>query len=454
MEGILRSNGLAGIAVKVALAIALLAAISAGCGASSATEVEVARVGPRSISETVMVAGNTQAASASQVIPQVYGPVAQVYVQEGQQVVAGQPLVQLDTSSLEQSLLSAEASLESTQSLASMMNGISASAAGISSSINNALLSVDAGVTSLYELEKLLIPLLPEQQRLAALQAIEAGYQSYLAQASNRTTVSTGGGGGISTGAQQASANKAIENARKNLAAATIVAPTTGTLVAVSSGGASIDTMLSTLMGSFSGMMPSGLSLSSLSGLTGMSTLGMPTGGPPVPGTFVSPGTPVYSVVDLKSMSMHAKVDESDIAKIQNGQPASVSLEAYPGKKYAGQVVKVADTATTNEAGATAFEVTIQMNLSDVNLKIGMTGTADVTIASKKSATVVPVAAVVEKKGKKYVFKVVDGKARLTPITVGLVTDTSIEIVKGVKIGDHVVVKGTEQLKDGSGVKI
>ncbi|MBU1670504.1 MAG: efflux RND transporter periplasmic adaptor subunit [Actinobacteria bacterium] len=440
--------------MKVALAIVLLAAISAGCGASSATEVEVARVGPRSISETVMVAGTTQAASASQVIPQVYGPVAQVYVQEGQQVVAGQPLVQLDTSGLEQSLLSAEASLESTQSLASMVNGLSASAAGISSSINSALASVDAGVTNLYELERLLVPLLPEQQRLAALQAIEAGYQSYVAQASNRGSISTGGGGGMSTGAQEAAANKAIENARKNLAASTIVAPTTGTLVAVSGGGTSIDTMLNTLMSSFSGMMPSGLNLSSLSGLTGMSTIGMPTGGPPVAGTYVSPGAPIYSVVDLKNMTMHAKVDESDIAKIQSGQEAAVSLEAYPGKKYKGQVVKVADTATTNEAGATAFDVAIQMDLSDINLKIGMTGTADVTVASKKSATVVPVEAVVEKQGKKYVFKVVDGKARLTPITLGLVTDSDVEVVKGVKIGDYVVVKGTEKLKDGSGVKI
>ncbi|MBU1943559.1 MAG: hypothetical protein KKE36_07800, partial [Actinobacteria bacterium] len=131
-----------------------------------------------------------------------------------------------------------------------------------------------------------------------------------------------------------------------------------------------------------------------------------------------------------------------------------VSLEAYPGKKYKGQVVKVADTATTNEAGATAFDVAIQMDLSDINLKIGMTGTADVTVASKKSATVVPVEAVVEKQGKKYVFKVVDGKARLTPITLGLVTDSDVEVVKGVKIGDYVVVKGTEKLKDGSGVKI
>jgi len=442
------------IVVKAILAVALLALVFAGCGGSS-VQVQVERVGPRAIDETVTVAGTLQATSPVQVIPQVYGPVAQVYVQDGQQVAAGQPLIQLDTSSLQQSVLNAEASLESTQSLASALNGFSSAASGIGTSVNSALNSVDAGVKNLYNLEKLLVPSLPEDQRLPALQAIEASYQQFQAQAANRPSFGTGGGGGYGTGAQEAAAEKAIENAQKNLKAATITAPVAGTLVPVQSSGGSINSMLSTLMSSFSSMIPSGLNLSSLTSLSGgMGNIGLPTGGAPVPGAFIMPGTPVYEIVDLKSMSMVAKVDESDIAKVQLNQQATVGLEAYQGQKYQGTVVKVADVATTNEAGATAFEVTIQMTEADTNLKIGMTGTADVTVASKKAANVVPVEAIVEKSGKKYVFKVVDGKARLTPVVVGLSTGNSVEIIEGVKIGDQVVVKGVEKLKDGSGVKL
>jgi len=83
-----------------------------------------------------------------------------------------------------------------------------------------------------------------------------------------------------------------------------------------------------------------------------------------------------------------------------------------------------------------------------------MTGTANVTIATRKAAAVVPINAIVDKKDKKYVFKVIDGKARLTPVAVGLTTENSVEIVEGVKIGDKVVVKGVERLKDGQEVKI
>lgn len=443
----------AATAVKVGVVIALLAVASAGCGGGS-VKVEVGRVGPRAIEETVMVAGSISAANPTQVIPQVYGPVAQVFAQDGQEVVAGQPLVQLDTSSLQQQLLSAQASLESIQSLAGMFSSLTSAASGIGSAVNSALTSVDTGVTSLYDLEKMVVPALPADQRLAALQAIESSYQAYVARASNRPSVSTGGGGGMDTGAQQAAADKSIQNAQKNLQAATISAPCAGTLVTAQSGGSSINSLMSTLMSSFSGMMPSGLNLSSLTGLSGgLGNIGMPTSGAVVPGSFIMPGTPIFSIVDLKNMSMTAKVDEADIAKIAENQQATVLLEAYPGKKYTGTIVKVADTATQNEAGATAFDVTIQMNSSDVNLKIGMTGTADVVVATKESATVVPVDAIVEKSGKKYVFKVVDGKAQLTKVTLGLTSQDKVEIVEGLKNGDKVVIKGVEKLKDGQGVK-
>jgi len=151
---------------------------------------------------------------------------------------------------------------------------------------------------------------------------------------------------------------------------------------------------------------------------------------------------------------MLAKVDESDIAKIEPGQPATVSLEAYPEKSFPGRVVKVADTATTNEAGATAFEVTVQMDPTDINLKIGMSGSANLVVVEKQGALVVPIEAIVEKKGKKYVFKVVDGKARLAEVSVGISNEEDVEILGGLKAGDRVIVKGTEKLHDGQGVKI
>ena len=453
----MKSSKILSVGVELALVVALIAGISAGCSGSS-TKVTVERVGPRSIEETVMTAGALQASNPTQVIPAVYGSVAQVYAQDGQEVAAGQPLIQLDTSSLEQSLLSAEASLESIQGLAGTFNSLSATAENLSGSISSTfesvLTSVDAGVAALYTLEQNLIALLPEEQRMAALQAVENSYKNYQAARSQPLPAPTPVGGGYSTGAQEEAADKAIENAQNNLNAATITAPVAGTLVSVVTGGMDLQSMMSTLMSSFGSMIPSGLSLSAMTGMTSTSgNLGIPSGGPLVPGSYIMPGSPVFTIVDLKSMSMSSKVDESDIAKIQPGQPATVSLEAYPEKSFPGRVVKVADTATTNEAGATAFEVTIQMDPVDIELKIGMSGSANLVVAEKQGVLVVPVEAVVTKKGKKYVYRVVDGKARLTEVSVGITSETDAEILEGIKTGDKVVVKGTEKLQDGQGVK-
>lgn len=442
------------IASKIAVVVAVLALLSSGCGGSAA-DIGIEKVGPRSIEEIVTVAGSLQASNPTQVIPQVYGSVAAVFVQDGQEVAAGQTLVQLDTSDLDQALLAAKASLESSQSMASMFNSLSSSAASISSSANAALASVDAGVAGLYEMQRALIPVLPEEYRLAVLQATENSYASYQASLANRPPVSTGGGGEVSTGAQQAAARKSIENSQKNLEAATITAPVAGTLVSATTGGASLESMMGTLMSSFSSMMPSGLDLSSLSGLSSsMSGMGLASGGPLVPGSYIMPGSPIYTIVNLKSMSIVAKVDEADIASIDEGQAATVHLEAYPDEDFTGTVTNVADTATTNEAGATAFDVTIQMESIEINLKIGMTGTANVVVASKKAATVIPLKALVEKDGNNFVFKVVDGKAQLTEVRIGLVTEDKVEIVEGVVTGDTVVIKGVEKLKDGQGVKV
>lgn len=440
------------IVLKIALVVALVAGISGGCGGGPA-EVTVERLGPRVIEETVMVAGSLESSSPTQVIPQVYGTVSQVYAQDGQEVAAGEPLVQLDTSDLEQSLLSAQASLESVQGMASMFNSISASASNLGASVNSVLASVDSGVDGLYEIMKSLIAVVPPEYRFDALNNIDTWYTQYVARRECAPVMSTSVGG-MSTGAQQAAASKAIDNAQKDLAAATIVAPVSGTLISSQAGGLSIESMMGSLMSSFSGLMPAGLDLSALTGLSGaMGGMGYPTPGALVPGSYVMPGSPIYTIVDLKSMSLVATVDETDIVKVQEGQKATVYLESYPDETFSGKIMKVADSATTNEAGATAFEVSIQMDPVAMNLKLGMTGTSDVVVASKIDAVTVPIEAIVEKDSKQYIYKVVDGKAQLTEVTLGIATESDVEIIDGAEIGDKVVTKGVEKLKDGQAVK-
>lgn len=439
--------------LKALLIIAIIFSLSAGCG-GAAIKVQTSRVGFRSIEQKVMVAGKLEPTNPTQVMPAVSGSISEIYVTEGQEVAAGQPLVQLDTSVLEQALLSARGSLESIRSLSQMLSGFSSAAAGMGRYFDSLLSRIDASIEETYNFKKTLIRYLPEDQRLEALQAIEKSYQSYLECRKESRPPAISVGGGYSSGAQQAAAKKAIENAEKNLKAATIKAPVSGTVVTPTAGGASIESMLSTMMSSLGNLIPSGLDLSALTGISGtLGTLGFPSTGPLVPGSYVIPGSPIFTIVDLKRMTLVTKVTESDIAKIRVGMDATVRLEAYPDKSFKARVTKIANTSTVNEAGAVAFEVRLEIEPADVDLKIGMTGTGDVVVAKKKATIVLPIEALIEKEGRKYVFRVVDGKAKLTEVRTGVTTESDVEITEGVRAGDRIVVKGVEKIREGQTVK-
>lgn len=433
--------------------IAILALVSGGCNSTNA-DVTVTKVQKKPIEETLMSSGILQAAEPCKIIPQVSGFVADVYARDGQQVNQGDVLLQMETDSLEQAVLSAKGSIESTQSMASMFSSLGSSTAEMATSVQNAMNVLTAGMQSLYDLERLIVPMLPEEQRLAALQQIESSRQNFANSNTDVEPVSQGGGtGGYNNGAQLAAARKGLEMAEENLKAATITAPVSGTLVVNTGGGMSMEGMMAMMMTSFGSMMPAGLSLSSLSSLSGMTSgFGVPGGGAPEPGSFIMPGTELFSIIDFSSMSVAVKIPETDIAKLKAGQRSTVVLEAYPAESFEGTVDYISPSATTNEAGSVAFECVIKLDpvaSKDINLKLGMTGMVNIVIDTKEATVVVPIEAVLEKEGKTYVFLVEDNVADLTEVRLGLSTDETVELTSGVKAGDLVVTRGAEKLKDG-----
>lgn len=444
----------AGVALKLLAAGTILVALSFGCD-GGAVEVATVKTSPQPIEKAISAIGTAKPYKPAQVIPKVFGAVEQVFVEEGQHVVVGQPLAKLETSSLEQSLLSAQAGLETVNSLYSMFEGLGASAASMEESVRMALENVNSATLAMLELSKAIIPSLPEGQRAIATEAIETAYEQYTKASSTPTPTSLPSVGKPDTSAQETSSEKAIEIAKKNLAATTIRATGTGVVTKAEGGGLSLESMMGSFMGGFSGILSGGLDLSSLLGAaSGLTNMGLPSSGPLVPGSLVVPGSPIFNIVDLRNMTFVAKVTETDVVEIKPYQRASINFEAYPSRTFGGAVINVADAATTDASGTTAYEVTIKLDPTDIDLKIGMNGSARITVATKQGALAVPADALVEQKGKKFVFVVRDGKAKLTPVEVGIIGEETVEIASGVKFGDRVISKGTGKLKDGQPVKI
>jgi HlyD family secretion protein len=108
----------------------------------------------------------------------------------------------------------------------------------------------------------------------------------------------------------------------------------------------------------------------------------------------ISGGTTLMKMADLGEMQMRALVDETDIGRVQPGQSARVSVEAYPDRAFIGQVVKIEPQAIV-EQNVTMFPVLIRLDNRERALRPGMNADVSIEIARRQEVVTVPNAAVV-----------------------------------------------------------
>ena len=154
-------------------------------------------------------------------------------------------------------------------------------------------------------------------------------------------------------------------------------------------------------------------------------------------GERVSENSTVAVVSDLNALEVVIPVDELDINSIQLGMEATVSVNSVPGKRFKAIVTDIAHEGVVSN-GVASYDVTL--TLQDIEgLKSGMSATGEIIIARKDRVLWLPVEAVQEQGGKKFVMVRKDGKNEPVQIQVGLVSDDMAEIIEGLNEGDEVV---------------
>jgi HlyD family secretion protein len=163
-------------------------------------------------------------------------------------------------------------------------------------------------------------------------------------------------------------------------------------------------------------------------------------------GTTLSPGTPIFQMVALDTVWVAAWIDQSQIAQLQEGQPAAIRLRS--GRQYRGQVTRItteADTVTHE------LEVDVQFAKLPEPLVIGEEAEVDIDTGTVK-APAVPLTAITERDNQTVVLAVDQGRLVFHPVKTGLNDDKRIAVLKGLKEGDLVVTQPAN-LKPGTRVK-
>lgn len=193
-----------------------------------------------------------------------------------------------------------------------------------------------------------------------------------------------------------------------------------------------------------------------------------------VVGIMNSPGTLIMTVADLGEMRLNSKVAETDIARVAVDQDAKVYVNAYKDEPFEGKVSEIALQRTLEKDGTGSFKVLVNLDLKGRQIFSGLTGNVDIDIA-RQEGLMVPSQAVVERpvndlpqgikdnplvqksrRVTQVVFRVVDGKAVMTPVSTGTSNLTDTLVKDGLKAGDMIITgpyRVLEKLKDGEVVQ-
>jgi HlyD family secretion protein len=168
----------------------------------------------------------------------------------------------------------------------------------------------------------------------------------------------------------------------------------------------------------------------------------------------------VVSLADLNDIQVELDIAQSDFARLGPKQKGIVTVDAYPDRKYNGEIAQISPEANRQKA---TVQVKVQVLNPDEYLRPEMNATvkflADVQKDEQKSASTqptgafVPTSALRDHDGKKIVFLAFDGKARMREVHV-LSQRTDGFLVDGLVGGETVISKGPQELKDGDSIKV
>jgi HlyD family secretion protein len=192
-----------------------------------------------------------------------------------------------------------------------------------------------------------------------------------------------------------------------------------------------------------------------------------------VVGTMNNPGTVLMTIADLSEMEVEVEVDETDVVGVQLGQTADIKVDALPDQVLKGAVTEIGSSAieklSTTQQESRDFKVKITFQNPPKALKPGLSASADIITAEKKSVLAVPISALVlretddpdpkkkEKIEQEGLYVLDAGRAKFIPVTKGIIGGLNIEIASGLKDGQEVIVgpySALRELKDGVLVKL
>ncbi|WP_158088535.1 efflux RND transporter periplasmic adaptor subunit [Thermoactinospora rubra] len=426
----------------------------AGCSSDEAPQVQFGEVKRASVTEVVEAPATIGARATATLRSPAQGTIAKLYVRDGDRVEKGQILAKIRSPQAEDQLKQAR---KAARTPAAPSFGVPAVRLASFDALKRQAAQHFAKARA--HAAKVEDPRV-RQQLLSAIKLAEAQHR-----AQSRTLdkvmadLSRSIGGMLSqatsgfaasmnslraaTAAQSKAAVRLAEDTVKGL---TIKAPFSGIVtLGRASGGSGAPSSLSGLLSQVPGaaqQLPS--------------TAGAPGGTPVAAGVPVAAGDAIVTVTDVSELTLSADIDETDVLLVKEGTEATVELDAVPGASYTAEVTGVGVTPMEASTGGVSYPVRLSLGKGVFDdgskaptPKPGMSAVARLTVREAPDAVSAPTSAIVTSGRDSVVWVVRDGRAERRVVKLGAQGETLVEVVSGLSVGERIVVRGADSVRQG-----
>lgn len=169
-------------------------------------------------------------------------------------------------------------------------------------------------------------------------------------------------------------------------------------------------------------------------------------------GEVVNAGQALVTLVRLDPIEVDFSVPDNQLASLRTGQRLTIEVDAYPGDAFGGEVAAIDPVV---DAQTRSARLRARIPNPDGRLKPGQFAQLKLdTGAGRASALMVPEQALMQDGDTRFIYTVVDGKAKRATIKTGGRVPGKVEVTQGLKAGDVVITAGQAKpmMRDGVGV--
>jgi len=169
-------------------------------------------------------------------------------------------------------------------------------------------------------------------------------------------------------------------------------------------------------------------------------------------GEFVAPGQKLFDLVALDPIEVEFHLPERDSSRVAVGAPVAVRVAPFPDEVFTAEVTVVSPTI---DPVTRTLRVKAALPNPDGRLRPGLFARADLGVAVREDVPMIPEEAVLQRADGAVAFRLgADGRAERRVLELGVIRDGRVEVRSGLAAGDRVVVRGQNELVDGSPVSV